>query len=533
MQQKNILILSGILGIAIFLILPGWSKIFSFLIPGITLSYVFTKKFDWIVFLSLSLLFILFPSSYFTLDVTTSLNTTIFTNYVENIVKILITIFAFVIPILGLIGAVYAFTLGNVDQGVNGLIKVIATILIASVLLFFGSLLGWELFSLETVKPLYDWLWTTVKNIANFFTQTIPDVFGFDPDSDLAMLEDIELFSVIDSPKTLTLTIGSIYPLIISIITFGLGLILAICNHEIKINSEKEEHRFNRPNSKDFSFLIFLIIELICAFVLYLTYDLESFLNYQNLGFFSIYLLITAVTSILMFLGVGSATKNSVQTIYGIIIGVALLFLFANMFTQVRTLDLMNLEYPSLSSIKILNQFLFVAPTESQLLHVFLPSLVIYYYLIQNRVLSKEELDAQIRFISFEIENSNDIATAQKQTGNMKAYAAKIKEINNKKLKKYKLENIQPGIDSEKLTTQNFVVYLVYCLGFNILFSILHWFKSGLGFFIFWSSGIGFLYLSAGMILTLVSYKFGWLSGVLTHAIYNTISLYLAILMGS
>lgn len=533
MQQKNVLSLSGLIGLVIFLVLPGWTKIFSFLIPGITISYIFTKKFDWIVFLSLTLLFVLFPSSIFTLDASNAFNLTAFNNYTENTVKTLVTIFTFIIPILGLIGSVYAFYLGNIDQGMNALIKTIATIVTISVMLFFGSMLGWELFSLELVRPIYEGLWSTIKVIANFFTQQIPKVFGFDPDTDLEMLDDIELLSVIESPSSLSLTIGSIYPLILSIVCLGLGIILAVTNHEIKLKSEKEEFRFNRPNSKDFSFLIFLIFELICAFILYLTYDLESFLNYQTLGFFTIYLTIIAVVNILQFLGIGSATKNSVQTIYGVIIGVALLFLYANMFTQVRTLDLMNLEYPTLTVNKILNQFLFVAPTESQFLHIFLPSLVLYYFLLQNKVMSQEEIDLEIRTINSQIEIYSDIANAQKDLGNLKKYAKKIEEINQKKLKKLKLESKTPGVDSQKLSTQNFLIYLVYCFAINILFSCLHWFKSGLGFFIFWSSGIGFLYLSAGMILTLISYKFGWLSGVLTHAIYNSISLYLALAMGS
>ena len=525
---------AGLLGILVYLLLPGFLKIFAFLIPAIALSYSFSKKFNWYILLTLSLLFILFPSSLFTMDVSSPFNITATEVYIKNIMQVLITIFVVIIPILALVGAIYAIYVGQVNEGITTIIKVIATIVIAAVVMFFGSMLGWNLLNLEIIKPVADMFWNVIKDILNFFTQSVPEFFGAKEEDylSLKMGDDIELLSVIDSPKTLFLSVESVYPLFLS----GFCHVIALIQYATKIDIKKidnmdDEQRFNRPNTQDFSFLIFLIIVLIAAFMLYLSYSFEAFLNYQNLGFFGIYLSITIVSCIMLTLGIGSATKLSPDTVVGVVLGVALLFLYANMFTQMQTLNILGLEYQDLTSIKILNQFLFVAPTESLLFHVFLPSLVVFYYLRKNQVLSKEELDLKVNTLEIQINTKEDILRVYNLAQNTNEYARNIKEINKLKLKILTLKQSNSSVQSRKFSNRDFIFYLVYCLLFNVCFSILHWFKSGLTFEVFWSSGLGFLYLSSGFILTLISYRFGWLSGVLAHAIHNSTTLLLITLM--
>jgi hypothetical protein len=254
--------------------------------------------------------------------------------------------------------------------------------------------------------------------------------------------------------------------------------------------------------------------------------------TYQNIGFFSIYLIVSLMVCVFLTLGIGSPTRLSKDSIFGTFIGVAVLFVYANLFTQVQTFDMINIEYQDLTQIKILNQFLFVAPTESLLFHVFLPSIVIFVFLQKNKVLTQEELQSQLTSISDQIQSLQDMARIHKNTANQKSYVETEKLIKKAKLKKHSLEFTPIGVQTNKLSETDFIIYLSCITAFNVVFSILHWFKSGLSFEIFWSSGIGFLYLSAGMIITLISYRYGWLSGILSHAIYNSAILSMVMLMG-
>jgi len=193
------------------------------------------------------------------------------------------------------------------------------------------------------------------------------------------------------------------------------------------------------------------------------------------------------------------------------------------MFTQVKTLDLLETEYPILIQTQILNQFLFVAPTETLLFHIFLPGLVIFYYLQKTK--TKEDLDK----LRIEIQTLEVSAEIHKQLNDVKRYAKTMQILNKKKIKLSRVEK-EPGIPQSKLKNINFIIYFAFCIFFNCIFSILHFIKSGLTFELFWSSGLGFLYMSSGIIITMVGYRFGWLSAILTHAIYNALMLFLILI---
>ncbi len=124
MKSENILILTGLIGLISFILLPSFLKIFAFLIPAIAICNVFYDKFNWTLFLFLTLLFILFPSSLLTFDTSLGpqnyvnqvyskndyyeLNLTEAFDHLNDIQYVIINIIVFVIPILLLISGIYA-----------------------------------------------------------------------------------------------------------------------------------------------------------------------------------------------------------------------------------------------------------------------------------------------------------------------------------------------------------------------------------------------------------------------------------------
>lgn len=550
MENRNKLIIAGLIGILAYFVLPSWSKIFAFLIPTLTLSYVYSNRnLNTTVIIFCSLLYLLFPSSLFTLSTSTSLELQL-VRWIESPVTVIMGLVIFVpliISIVSLIIAVVnlvnpmAWATGKVELDAEKTIKtVLRTIVVVAMILIFAliaGLFGWKIYGIDWLQGVLVKVWDYLVNLPRAITNNdvVKEAIGIGdemPGFQIAL-------NSLQNPRILGLTVASIYPLLLSIVVVIIGIFYTITRSNPKGEADYQ-NQFERPLSLNLAFLIFLLIIWIVAFMFYLSYTIESFLNYANIGFFGLYLIITSGCCIFLTLGIGTPTKNSKMTAYGIFLGVMLLFIYQNMFSQARSLNLIGLEYVNITSVQILNNFVFIGPTESLLFHVFGPSLVLFVFLRKNVVYSDEELaekKADLRNQILIAESTAKIRAElldKQDVKDKKDYAKNIREVANLRIKLAKLEN-QTGTpvnnDTKAISNSQFMVYLFSVFGFNILFAILHWFKSGLTFEIFWSSGLGFLYLSSGMIITLVGYKYGWLAAILSHAIHNSLILLLVALM--
>lgn len=530
MEKRDILILTGLLGILIYFVLPGWTKIFAFLIPTITLAYVYSNRnLNYYIITGCSCLYLLFPSSIFTLDASNPL-----ANLQEQIMVPLNVIFGLIyfvpltlavagigISITNLVNPLSWLT-GNAtletENTIKTTLKVIIVVVMILVVTWLASIFDWYIYGLSWIKD-------TVVTVFNWFC----DKMGA---SQYRISSLNALLSQMNQAKIM-FSVTSVYPVLLSSISVLLGIFYYILRTNPKADSKSETVNFTRPLKLNLTFVVFLLSILIIAFVFYLSYSLESFVNYQNIGFFSIYLTITSVLCVLLSLGVGSPTENSKNTPLGILFCVTLLFMYQNMFVQTRTLNILSNEFVELTLVQILNNALFVCPTESLLFHIFPESLVLFYFLRKNRVLSPTELDNRILELKNGImvnETSANIHLANKDT---KSYAKTQKIIVKDKQELNDLERQKTNEVKETyktLSNQQFVIFLVSVVIFNVLFSSLHWFKSGLSFEVFWSSGLGFLYLVSGIIITMIGYRFGWFSAIASHAIYNSLVLFLVLL---
>lgn len=545
MQNRTKLFVAGLIGILLYFILPKWTKIFAFLIPMFTLSYVYSdRNLNFYIIIFSSLLFLLFPSSIFTLSVTSSLELQLF-RWIESPISVVMGLVIFVplvISVVSLVIAVInlvnpsAWASGNVQLDAEKTINtVLKTVIVICMVLIFGliaGLFGWKIYGLEWLQGVLVKVWNYLIALPKEITDNdvVKEAIGIGNEMPSLQIT----MSALTNPRVLGLTIGSIYPLLYSITILIIGIFYWITKSNPK-PSKEEPNQLERPRQLNLSFLIFILIIWVVAFMFYLSYSIDSFINYANIGFFGIYLTITSGCCIMLTFGVGSPTKNSRSTVFGVLFGVMLLFMFQNMFTQARTLNILTNEYADLTIVQILNNLIFVAPTESLLFHVFPESLVLFVFLRKNVVYTEEELNDKISELNTQIMLSQTTSEIRKEFNQKTEYAKNMKELTNLKIKLAKLVHQKEiGIENTQKTISNqqFIIYLFSVFAFNVIFAVLHWFKSGLTFEVFWASGLGFLYLSSGMIITLIGYKYGWIAAISCHAIHNSIILFLVFLMG-
>jgi hypothetical protein len=227
-----------------------------------------------------------------------------------------------------------------------------------------------------------------------------------------------------------------------------------------------------------------------------------------------------------------SGWKN---TVIGTVFGLGILFLSFNfLYGTTKTLDAYNLEYSGYAAQQVLNTFIFVAPAESMFFHVFLPSLFLgwlYQRGTKNadnttKISTKDKinnLDAQIT--TLELVKS----TYPKGDRNLKYFIKKINELKNKKRGfETKFTFSRKNFVFENFNT--YVLFYIFIIIVNLVFSSTHWviLAGRMDFFIFWLSGLGIIYLIAGCIITIIGWRYGWLSAIILHALYNTIQILMA-----
>lgn len=545
------------LGLILYFLLPNAFKIFAFLVPAIAISWGFSSKFNFPLLLMMGLVFLLFPTSIFTLDASSSFNWNLIEveNYIEKVANVVSGVVFVGLPIVCVLGAIYAFSIGNVEGAVSSVTKVVIIVVMTSVFLFIADKFNIPLIgNLEAINSIGDFVWTVVQGIGNGAGNIINSVDIFDVAPDVPVIPDANLALDATQPETFRLTLIGSYPINLCLIGLVFSILALILKKPLpKLDFDQSNH-LSRPYQINYEFLIYLCFLLICYFALYLWLGETGFLTYRSLGYFTIYLTIISVSCLALAFGLGSVSKVNWNSILGIIYGIFALYLTFNLFTQQTTLKLLSFEAKpeQITYYNIVAQTITVAPAESFLFHVFIPSLCLYILFLSvkrynNKTIDQEIAQNRVRIEKLQLENqyyqvqllkpklSSEVTTLlkEKDLGDTNDYLyriAEIQKLSNKinAMQVEKQKTIQ--FHSNQLSVSQKITFYAVCIASNIIFSLMHWFNSGLDIRLFWVCGLGLIYLLSGLILTFISFRYGWLAGIIAHAINNSTGLIILML---
>jgi hypothetical protein len=549
--------ITSFLGLILYFLLPNAFKIFAFLVPAIAISWGCSSRFNFPLLLMMGLVFLLFPTSIFTLDASNSFNWDLIAieNYVENVANVISGVVFVGLPIVCVLGAIYAFSIGNVEGAVSSITKVIIIIVMTSVFLFIADKFNIPLIgNLEAINSIGDFVWSVVQGIGNGAGNIINKVDIFDVAPDVPEIPDASLILDATHPETFRLTIIGSYPINLCLVGIAISILALLFKKPLPKLDFDQSNDLSRPYQINYEFLIYLCFILVCYFLLYLWLGETGFLTYRSLGYFTIYLTIISVSCLALAFGLGSIAKVNWNSILGIIYGIFALYLTFNLFTQQTTLELLSFESKpeQITSYNIIAQGIAVAPAESFLFHVFIPSLCLYILFLSvkrynNKTIDQEIAQNRVRIEKLQLENqyyqvqllkpklSSEVTTLlkEKDLGDTNDYLyriAEIQKLSNKinAMQVEKQKTIQ--FHSNQLSLSQKITFYAVCIVSNIIFSLMHWFNSGLDIRLFWVCGLGLIYLLSGLILTFISFRYGWLAGIIAHAINNSTGLIILML---
>jgi hypothetical protein len=559
--KPTCVIFASLIGLFCYYLLPSAYKIFAFLIPALALSWGFSKgSFNFPVFLVFGLLFLLFPTSIFTLDTAQSINWDLVRvqNIAENVGTVVSGVFIIGVPIIGVIGATYAFFVGRIESTVAVIVKVILVVFMSVIFIAMAEAFNIPILGdLGLVTTIYNFVTDAVSAIYNGIGNVLNKVDFLNWFPDIPALPSLDLqLDVMKDHQSLRLMIIGSYPINLCLFAIVISIIALLLERPLPTFQFEKQNELTRPYAINYSFLVYLTFILLAYFTLYLWIGESNFLTYRNMGFFTIYLIIIVVSCLSLAFGIGSVSKMNINSILGIFYGLFALFITFNLFTQDRTFELLSFEsHPeNVTMYNVIVQLVAVAPAESFLFHIFIPSLCLYIIFIGIARYNNQSIDISIKSLrnkigKLELENQYyqiqllkpKLDTEQKQMlmskdlGDTTDYLNRLTEIQKLTNQVYTLElsktkSIQ--FNSSKLTTTQKISFYSICLISNILFSLMHFFNSQMDLRLFWSSGLGLIYVLSGCILTFISFRYGWFTGILVHALNNSWGLLMLLILG-
>ena len=469
--------------------------------------------------------------------------------YIEMMFGIIFLFLLFIVPILLIAGGIYAIISGSISEGVNAIVKVLIVFFFIIMAIFLFDLIGIE------IPGISDGVVNAIKGfvgmIENIYRglNTI-DIFNIIPD-----LPNIPEFSAgssstmfefyTENPRSFIYTVSATLPMFISTICLFFSILFLskkIRGRTIEFFDEfspKDEIADDEPHYFNFNYYMgfYAIIIILGAWFMYLNYT-KAFREtgaIANWGKLSIYMFMIIFPLIILSLPkITIYTRSNLKnTLKGFIIGMGILY-FSLMFVcgSDQTLSAYSYAYSDTTWYQIFNTFIFVAPAESLFFHIFIPAL--FQGWLYNRARKNLTEMSGIAVEQEIIKNKGMIETYERLmdvVDSKKEKTKLMKEINELK---DEINELEPSIS---LSKQRFLFeelnvyfpFLLIVLLTNFFFSISHQVLSGVDFFQFWLSGLGFVYLVGGIIMTITSWKYGWFSGILVHAVYNSISIMMVV----
>lgn len=590
--------------IACFFILPSTFQLITYFIPVVYLSVLFSRDgrgFNELFFIFLLILTIFVPTGFFTLDASidvenltaelipsTSPNLDMIWSW-KDFVNLIVIILFIVFPAIAIFAAIYAFFMREIEQGLRTIYRIMIAILALfgshMILDFFGILPNWYFWTY--IRDFVIWIveffkWAGESVLVFFinliegiqgkgFNKNYPDFpdlteFGFGSfslqdrlwgdDASFTLPENLPITGNVTldaenpmNPLRIFPAINAAIPLILSGVLFVLWFSYrAGHNPYIVINGyfarEKDKQQTLKITGLKFNVpaMIFAVMILVFAF--------GSFLHFTDTGFDTgIYTIISIFCLVIIIMGILPIKTGNIRNFTeGTAYGVGGIMLFYNLLSA--GLSVINSPQNNVV-VNVLNQIFYVAPTESLIFHIVIPSIGIAgtYFAYQrftkrNKIdrLDKELLNLNIRKVQFqELFRQLELKGGKgsvKYQGKSFTQSQLSLEINNidiriqlKELDRSKEATIT--LNTLLLSKVQYLA-LTIVLSFvvpNIVFSTYHLLRSTSldtlwrDMLNFWASGIGFVYFSSGCWLTLISIRFGWLSCISSHALINIITI--------
>lgn len=550
-------------------------KFFSFIISLLFISIILSTDNEHLnikLYLGFLFIYVMFSSSFMTFDANNPLNLSLILKGTSKMLDI-VTIFLFIgMPILITIGVIWAFVKGDISQATKGAsflgVFIGATLLALSVF----KMAGFEFFGMtEMVSDFYGTLILFLFNLPITVYEGISALLAGTPLVGLELppvpsayrSEDFSFDAMYYNATTMSYsdviyTIHDALPMFNAIILF----ILVIVNFREKwaqdleywIKKISEDTHEKKPVRffPNFSYVIpFYILFLVgSAFIIFLSYK-SSFgqdpaQDYQYLGYFSIYTVMSAIPLTIMMLSnlVYYKDAHLFKTLEGTAIGLVGLFLTTRLFYMQPLMSAYSIQNIDPNFIFIANQFIFVAPAETILFLIFFPGLIAGYIIKYSKSKLRdadrngeiegtksyqlielgENIVAENRVIEYYKEN-------QETPEDRLALAFAQQRLLAFTLNKVRLER-QP--DNEDINwrslfgrSQSLILFIVFgVILSSFVFASLHWIvlfsEQGVDFFVFWISGLGVIYFAGGSWFIYIGMRYNWLAAILTHALNNT-----------
>lgn len=339
--------------------------------------------------------------------------------------------------------------------------------------------------------------------------------------------------------------ISSAIPLLMAAVNFMFSLLFISkkarrwteTKFEKNIPQIEEEEEFHYL-SFNYKIATFYLVIATAGWLMFLNYagifKNTGIIDFYAFAYMSIYsILILASVIFLSFPRVTLYTKsNWKNTIMGTLLGSAIMFLSFEFVTgSSQTLSAFDYEYSNSTWYQVLVTFVYIAPAESLFFHILFAAMFLGW--MKQR--SRKNLEIESNFVAEHeivitkaiikvLENmKNSLPKTDKYIYERLQYESSISKYEQDLLE---LQNVNVIITKDFVFDDENTGILFYVVLFliNIIFSLSHFvpmIASGGDFYIFWLSGLGIIYLLGGVIISLIGWRFGWLSAVLVHAIFN------------
>lgn len=572
----------GFLG-TVLMPIPSF-KVFAYLIPAIILSIVLSardKRFNLNVLMAFLIIGMLLSSSFVTFDASQTLNMVLMMKGISNIMDKVGVFFFIGLPLIMFVAVIILLWTQKYSKAIKLFVRLIAILGTLLVVFYLLDFTGIKLFGMtDTILDFYATigrvLFSLPERIYNLGGAALGGLGG---GAEIEKLPtDFDAFQVhfnSMSYQEIIYAVNDLLPIFVSIIALVIAIPMAKKEWEEKLITsfskkgelERLKERIEEKSedgktsileetsstmhrvfgSANLNMMLYLTAIGIIAFALFFSYAnvypvASDAQNWRYIGYFGIYM----VLIVICFLGLNffssisyKHTDSFIDGCMGVLYGLFGLFLTTRLFTASAVMDAYSADNLSADIVYLINQFIFVAPAETLMFHVFLPSLFVALIFRRSGKIAagqaEEVLHDEILESKILIEIYRNKLSYYKKTDNKDAIKKHVNAINELTEKKALLDNavIDFGFSLDSVFKQKdtFVLFIVVIIISNFLFSLMHFFviSNTITFFQFWTSGLGIIYFSGGCWFTFVHYRWGWMPAILVHALHNTSTIILTL----
>lgn len=451
----------------------------------------------------------------------------------------------------------------------GGMINQIAAFYVSLINLIFSiPIMMYNL--IRTIISAYNtirlWLYQISKGIADFLNMGGNVALSLPRMDNLPSLRgySISLDSTQQESKTMSYTdhiyaIHDILPITITCICLVTALFMTKTSYEKEIvkkigeifgkdkKAKTKRTKIHFPNV-DLGMYVMLALILFFGWILFFSYG-KNFghdprTDYLYLGYFGIYSIIIAVSVVLLTTNemLFYERSNIKNTVIGTILGVIILKVIMSFFTY-QVLDAYSNEELHRDASYIAITFLFIAPAESLFFFVFLPGLVFAIILSKInknvKIMYESERKIKLAVLDTNIEIYNKMLKNKEIQKKKQMFAwLQLAVIYNQRKRK-KIETKEPVFLQQKKAIFGRRNPMILFVSFGVLlpafaFASLHFpmlnANTGIDYLTFWTCGLGVILFCCGIFFILLSISMGYQSSIWSHAIFNTLTIWMVII---